>query len=121
MYRSRHPVRLIAGHAGKVIVTGLEKSGWVAQKQAATLQNALATPAPFLTFDLTLMHGGRGDLCRRDDPTIPHSKSGIQRLKLLQLEAGFAGIELPLIGIINVGSSPLTRQIDIAARCFCPG
>src|SRR5258708_3120573 len=57
-------VELILGHAGKVVVTGMGKSGHVGRKIAATLQST-GTPAVFLHPT----EAGHGDLgvCQAGD------------------------------------------------------
>jgi arabinose-5-phosphate isomerase len=102
-------VRLIAGHAGKVIVTGLGKSGFVAQKLAATLCST-GTPAAFL-HPVDAMHGDVG-IYTEGDPTILLSKSGTT-LELLRLIPVLRGLNSPLIGIIGNRVSPLAKQIDV--------
>jgi arabinose-5-phosphate isomerase len=102
-------VRLIAGHGGKVIVTGLGKSGFVAQKLAATLCST-GTPAAFL-HPVDAMHGDVG-IYAGGDPTILLSKSGTT-LELLRLIPVLRGLNSPLIGIIGNRVSPLAKQIDV--------
>jgi arabinose-5-phosphate isomerase len=102
-------VRLIAGHTGKVIVTGLGKSGFVAQKLAATLCST-GTPAAFL-HPVDAMHGDVG-IYAEGDPTILLSKSGTT-LELLRLIPVLRGLNSPLIGIIGNRASPLAKQIDV--------
>ncbi len=102
-------VRLIADHAGKVIVTGLGKSGFVAQKLAATLCST-GTPAAFL-HPVDAMHGDVG-IYAEGDPTILLSKSGTT-LELLRLIPVLRGLNSPLIGIIGNRVSPLAKQIDV--------
>jgi arabinose-5-phosphate isomerase len=102
-------VRLIAGHSGKVIVTGLGKSGFVAQKLAATLCST-GTPAAFL-HPVDAMHGDVG-IYAEGDPTILLSKSGTT-LELLRLIPVLRGLNSPLVGIIGNRTSPLAKQIDV--------
>jgi arabinose-5-phosphate isomerase len=102
-------VQLIAGHTGKVIVTGLGKSGFVAQKLAATLCST-GTPAAFL-HPVDAMHGDVG-IYAEGDPTILLSKSGTT-LELLRLIPVLRGLNSPLIGIIGNRVSPLAKQIDV--------
>jgi arabinose-5-phosphate isomerase len=102
-------VQLLAGHAGKVIVTGLGKSGFVAQKLAATLCST-GTPAAFL-HPVDAMHGDVG-IYAEGDPTILLSKSGTT-LELLRLIPVLRELNSPLIGIIGNRTSPLAKQIDV--------
>jgi arabinose-5-phosphate isomerase len=102
-------VRLIQEHTGKVIVTGLGKSGFVAQKLAATLCST-GTPAAFL-HPVDALHGDVGIYAPRD-PTILISKSGTT-LELLRLLAVLHSLNSPLIGILGNRSSPLGKEMQI--------
>ncbi len=102
-------VRLIEEHRGKIVVTGLGKSGFVAQKLAATMCST-GTPAVFL-HPVDALHGDVG-IYAAGDPTIILSKSGTT-LELLRLIPVLRGLNSPLIGIIGSLTSPLTREMDI--------
>jgi arabinose-5-phosphate isomerase len=102
-------VRLIQEHSGKVVVTGLGKSGFVAQKLAATMCST-GTPAVFL-HPVDALHGDVG-IYAPGDPTILLSKSGTT-LELLRLIPVLRGLSSPLIGIIGNRTSPLGREMDI--------
>ena len=66
-------VRLIAQCRGKVVLTGVGKSGLIAQKIAATLSS---TGTPAVHLDPTeALHGGLG-LVRKDDVVVALGKSG---------------------------------------------
>jgi arabinose-5-phosphate isomerase len=102
-------VELIARHAGKVVVTGLGKSGFVGQKLAAILCST-GTPAVFL-HPVDALHGDVG-IYASGDPTIILSKSGTT-LELLRLIPVLRELNSPLIGIIGNKTSPVAREIDI--------
>jgi arabinose-5-phosphate isomerase len=102
-------VQLIAAHSGKVVVTGLGKSGFVAQKLAATLCST-GTPAVFL-HPVDALHGDVG-IYAANDPTIILSKSGTT-LELLRLMPVLRELESPLIGIIGNAISPVGKLMDI--------
>jgi arabinose-5-phosphate isomerase len=102
-------VRLIEAHPGKIIVTGLGKSGFVAQKLAATMCST-GTPAVFL-HPVDALHGDVG-IYAAGDPTIILSKSGTT-LELLRLIPVLKGLNSPLIGIVGNTASPLGREMDI--------
>lgn len=102
-------VRLIEEHRGKIVVTGLGKSGFVAQKLAATMCST-GTPAVFL-HPVDALHGDVG-IYAGGDPTIILSKSGTT-LELLRLIPVLRGLNSPLIGIIGSLTSPLAREMDI--------
>jgi arabinose-5-phosphate isomerase len=102
-------VRLMEEHPGKIIVTGLGKSGFVAQKLAATMCST-GTPAVFL-HPVDALHGDVG-IYAAGDPTIILSKSGTT-LELLRLIPVLRGLNSPLIGIVGNATSPLAREMDI--------
>ncbi|HWE52313.1 MAG TPA: KpsF/GutQ family sugar-phosphate isomerase, partial [Bryobacteraceae bacterium] len=102
-------VELIHRHAGKVVVTGLGKSGFVAQKLAATLCSTGA-PAVFL-HPVDALHGDVG-IYAPADPTILLSKSGTT-MELLRLVPVLRELSSPLIGILGNLSSPLGKEMDI--------
>jgi arabinose-5-phosphate isomerase len=102
-------VRLIERHPGKIVVTGLGKSAFVAQKLAATMCS-MGTPAVFL-HPVDALHGDVG-IYAAGDPTIVLSKSGTT-LELLRLIPVLRGLNSPLIGIVGNGTSPLGREMDI--------
>jgi arabinose-5-phosphate isomerase len=96
-------------HPGKIVVTGLGKSGFVAQKLAATMCST-GTPAVFL-HPVDALHGDVG-IYAVGDPTIILSKSGTT-MELLRLIPVLRGLNSPLIGIIGTLMSPLAREMDI--------
>src|SRR5580658_2148675 len=102
-------VRLIQEHSGKIVITGLGKSGFVAQKLAATFCST-GTPAVFL-HPVDALHGDVG-IYAAGDPTIVLSKSGTT-LELLRLIPVLRSLNSPLIGIIGNAASPLGREMDI--------
>lgn len=102
-------VELILTRAGKVIVTGLGKSGLVAQKIAATLCST-GTPAVFL-HAADAAHGDLG-VYNPGDPTLLISKSGATA-ELVRLIPVLRQFKSPLIGILGNLVSPLARQVDV--------
>ncbi len=96
-------------HPGKIVVTGLGKSGFAAQKLAATMCST-GTPAVFL-HPVDALHGDVG-IYAAGDPTIILSKSGTT-MELLRLIPVLRGLNSPLIGIIGNLTSPLAREMDI--------
>lgn len=102
-------VRLIEEHEGKIVVTGLGKSGFVAQKLAATMCST-GTPSVFL-HPVDALHGDVG-IYAAGDPTIILSKSGTT-MELLRLIPVLRGLNSPLIGIVGNSASPLGREMDI--------
>ncbi len=103
-------VELILRHPGKVVVTGIGKSGRIGEKIAATLAST-GTPAVFL-HPAEAVHGDLG-VYAPEDPSILISKSGTTA-ELLRLVGVLRGFRSPLIGIIGNPCSPLAAQVDIA-------
>lgn len=102
-------VEMVAGHAGKVVVTGVGKSGKVAAKIAATLSST-GTPGVFLHAG-EAVHGDLG-LYSAGDPTILISKSGSTE-ELLRLIPALRERGSPLVGILGRIDSPLGRLVDV--------
>lgn len=102
-------VEILAAHPAKVVVSGLGKSGNVAQKIAATLAST-GTPAVYL-HPTDALHGDLG-VYSRGDPSILVSKSGATA-ELLKLVPLLRQLDSPLIGILGNTASPLARQSDV--------
>ena len=98
-------VRLLARCRGKVIVTGVGKSGLIAQKIAATLSST-GTPAVHLDPSEAL-HGGLG-LVQKGDVLIAVGKSG-ESDELNALLPRLRGIGAQLIAVTANPSSTLAR------------
>jgi arabinose-5-phosphate isomerase len=102
-------VEIIAGHDGKVVVTGVGKSGHVARKIAATLSST-GTPAVFLhPGDAT--HGDLG-IYSPGDPTLLLTNAGTSA-ELARLLPSLRELRSPLIGIIGKPDSPLAAEMDV--------
>ncbi len=102
-------VELILGHSGKLIVTGLGKSGHVARGIAATLQST-GTPAVFL-HPTEAAHGDLG-VCQPGDSVLMISKSGATA-ELLDLVPALRQFRPAFLGILGNPSSPLAREMDV--------
>jgi len=102
-------VELIARNRGKVVVSGIGKSGHVARKIVATLRST-GTPAVFL-HPAEAAHGDLG-LYAPLDPTVMISKSGTTA-ELLALVPRLREYRSPLIGILGQPDGPLARQMDV--------
>jgi len=103
-------VDLILAHPGKLIVTGMGKSGHVGRKIVATLRST-GTPAVFL-HPVEAAHGDLG-LCQRGDPVLMISKSGATA-ELIALVRPLRELESRLIGILGNLASPLAARMDVA-------
>lgn len=104
-----HAVELIRGHRGKVLVSGIGKSGHVGKKIAATLQST-GTPSVFL-HPAEAMHGDLG-VCQDRDPVLMVSKSGTTT-EMLGLVPPFREMKSPMIGILGNVNSPLAEAMDV--------
>ena len=108
-------VELILGHSGKLVVTGLGKSGHIARKIVATLQST-GTPAVFL-HPTEAAHGDLG-VCQPGDSVLMISKSGATA-ELLELLPPLREIgktrefKAAFIGILGNPSAPLAREMDV--------
>jgi arabinose-5-phosphate isomerase len=88
-------VEILYACAGRVVVTGMGKSGLVARKIAATLSST-GTPALFM-HPVEALHGDLGMLAR-GDVVMALSASG-ETEEILQLLATVKRLQLPLIAV----------------------
>jgi len=102
-------VEMILGCEGKVVVTGVGKSGHVAAKIAATLAST-GTPAFFLN-PLDAFHGDLGMLSAKD-MVLAFSNSG-QTDELLRFVPFLHEHHIPLIGVSGNSESLLARNSDV--------
>ena len=102
-------VELLRKCRGKVIVTGMGKSGLIARKIAATLSST-GTPALFLHAG-DGMHGDLGML-RKDDVVVAVSNSG-ETEEILKLLPHFKLLGLKLIVLTGKTQSTLARAADV--------
>jgi len=109
-------VDMILDCRGRVIVSGVGKSGIIGRKLAATLTST-GTPALFI-HPVDCMHGDLG-LVSREDIFIAISKSGetseMERLLLL-----FKRLSVPVIAITGGRGSSLARTADIVLDVGVP-
>jgi arabinose-5-phosphate isomerase len=114
-------VETLAACRGKVIVSGVGKSGLLAHKLAATLTST-GTPAVFL-HPADALHGDAG-LFTAGDVALFLSKSGGSE-ELLALMPYLERHGIPLVAIVAVGQSPLAQRAQVAlvtgpVREACP-
>jgi arabinose-5-phosphate isomerase len=102
-------VDLILAHPGKVVLTGIGKSGHIARKIVATLCST-GTASVFL-HPAEAVHGDLG-IYTPGDPTVLISKNGASP-ELLALIPMLRQIQSPLIGILGSIKSPLAGQLDV--------
>jgi arabinose-5-phosphate isomerase len=102
-------VELIHRCAGRVIVTGMGKSGIVGRKIAATLAST-GTPAHFL-HPAEGVHGDLGMLAR-GDVVLALSNSG-ETDEVLAVLPGIKRLGIPLVLLTGTAHSTLARQADV--------
>src|SRR5579863_24435 len=95
----RRAVELIFGCSGRVVVTGMGKSGIIARKIAATL-NSTGTPALFM-HPVDAVHGDLGMIVR-GDVVLALSASG-ETEEILRLLATIKRLQVPLISMTGDG------------------
>jgi len=102
-------VRLILDHPGKVVITGMGKSGHIGRALAATFSST-GTPSVFL-HPAEAIHGDLG-IVSREDPVVCISNAGTTA-ELVRLTPPLRELGCPLIGIIGNQESPLAREVDV--------
>lgn len=108
--RLAQAVSLLAGATGRVVVTGMGKSGHVARKIAATLAST-GTPALFV-HPAEASHGDLGMIVA-GDAVLALSNSG-ETPELADLVGHAKRFGLPLVGITGRAESALARAADVA-------
>ncbi|MBD3679461.1 MAG: KpsF/GutQ family sugar-phosphate isomerase [Rhodobacteraceae bacterium] len=103
-------VEVILKAKGRVIVSGMGKSGHIARKIAATLAST-GTPAHFV-HPAEASHGDLG-MMTREDVALVLSNSG-ETPELADLIAYTRRFEIPLIGVASRPESTLLRRSDVA-------
>jgi len=99
---------LLAGCRGKIVVTGVGKSGIICKKIAATLSST-GSPAVFLHAGDAL-HGDLGQL-GRDDVVLAVSKSG-ETPEVLQMLNLIRRLGVPLVALCGAPGSRLAGNAD---------
>ena len=106
-------VELVASCRGRVVVSGVGKSGIVARKVAATLTST-GTPAVFL-HPVEGLHGDLG-IVGPSDVMVLLSKSGSTAELEGLLEFAEAG-GVPVVALVGAPDSPLGRRASAAIDC----
>lgn len=114
-------VDLLSAAQGRVIVTGIGKSGHVGQKIAATFAST-GTPS-FFVHPSEASHGDLG-MIRRDDAILAISWSG-ETVELKNIVTYSRRFNVPLIAITSKAESALGRAADVVlelpkAKEACP-
>ena len=106
-------VQLLCDCRGRVVVTGMGKSGIICRKIAATLSST-GTPAFFL-HPAEAIHGDIGAI-REDDVVLALSQSG-ETEELLRLLESIRRLGARLVAISGHPSSTLGRAADVTLNC----
>ena len=102
-------VELIDGCAGRVVLTGMGKSGIICRKIAATMRST-GTPANFM-HPAEAIHGDLG-MVTGEDLVVAVSQSGTTE-EILNLLAVLRRIGVSLIAITSSPDSPLAETADL--------
>jgi arabinose-5-phosphate isomerase len=105
-------VRLMNGITGRIIITGVGKSGHIGSKLAATLAST-GTPA-FFVHPAEANHGDLG-MIAKDDVIISMSWSG-ETAELKGILAYSRRYRIPLIAVTSGEKSTLAREADVVLR-----
>ena len=106
-------VELLATCKGRVILTGMGKSGIISRKIAATLSST-GTPAYFL-HPAEAVHGDLG-VIQREDLIIAISQSGATP-EILRLLETLKRLGSQIIVITGMPDNPLGRAADVTLEC----
>ncbi len=107
--RFRDAIDLMRNCRGRIIVTGIGKSGHIGNKIAATLAST-GTPAQFV-HPAEASHGDLG-MITLDDVVLAISNGG-EAAELANLIAYSRRYDIPLIGLTSQEQSTLGRQSDV--------
>src|SRR5688572_6841579 len=111
--RFEQAIRILLDCRGRVIVTGMGKSGIICRKIAATLAST-GTPAFFL-HPAEAVHGDLG-VIQGDDVIVALSNSG-ETHELLRLVETIKRLGARLISICGNDASALAQASDVALDC----
>lgn len=106
-------VALMLAARGRVVVSGMGKSGHVARKLAATLAST-GTPA-FFVHPAEASHGDLG-MIARDDVVLALSNSG-ESAELNTIVPLIKRLGAPLVALTGNPASTLARHADVHLRC----
>lgn len=112
---------VIMATRGRVVITGMGKSGHIGRKIAATLSST-GTPAIFI-HPAEAAHGDLGMLMRGDVLIVLSNSGATSELRMIMSHARLLGC--PIIGIASQPNSPVMNASDVRlllpnAREACP-
>jgi arabinose-5-phosphate isomerase len=111
--RFERAVHLLRDCRGRVILTGMGKSGLICRKIAATLAS-IGTPSFFL-HPAEAIHGDLG-VIQRDDVIVALSYSG-ETGEILQLLETIRRLGAKLVAVTGAPASSLAQAADVALDC----
>jgi arabinose-5-phosphate isomerase len=106
-------VSLLQKTGGRVVTTGVGKSGQVARRIASTLTST-GTPAFFL-HPVEALHGDLG-MVREDDVALVFSTSGASD-EITQLTPLFRRLRVPIVALTGDLASGLAEKADLVLDC----
>lgn len=106
-------VNLLYETKGRVVTTGMGKSGLIARKISATLTST-GTPSTFL-HPSEALHGDIG-IIHSDDVVIALSSSG-ETFEVIRMLDYIKRIGVPLVGLVGNITSTLARESDVFLDC----
>ncbi len=109
-------IEAIQSTTGRVIITGMGKSGIVGKKIAATFSST-GTPAIFL-HPAEAIHGDLG-IVTQHDIVLAVSKSG-DTAELQQIMPAFKRLGIKIILLTGQVDSPMAQRADIVIDCSVP-
>lgn len=108
-----HAIQIIAGLKGKVVLTGVGKSGIIAKKIASTMMS-IGTPAIFM-HPVDGLHGDLGSILPQDAAIII-SNSGKTK-EICDLLPSLKSLGIPIIALTSDRESPVARSANVTILC----
>lgn len=106
-------VQILFKTRGRVVITGMGKSGLIARKISATLTST-GTPSVFL-HPSEALHGDIG-IIHNDDVVVALSTSG-ETEEVLRLLTVIKRVGVPLIALVGRMDSTLAKESDVCLDC----
>jgi len=106
-------VKIIADLKGKVVLTGVGKSGIIAKKIASTMMS-IGTPAIFM-HPVDGLHGDLGSIVA-EDAAIIITNSG-KTTEVINLIPSLKKLDIPIITITSDTDSTVARASDVVLKC----